>query len=152
MREFFLHIFRFSVSVVCSAGLFFQSVLGFSKTAWPQGDCNGSCSLVFYRSSQRVRILVLCCCSPPVVLLHPSNSPRLLGSSAPMLTLPIRRTFISATQNRFSSFAGLKIVIQQFGSNKKVVLNRPKALNALNLSMIRGLTPLYKVEFFQLVK
>lgn len=35
--------------------------------------------------------------------------------------------------------------MQKEGNVQKVILNRPKALNALNLPMIRKLTPLYKV-------
>lgn len=37
------------------------------------------------------------------------------------------------------------VLIQEYGGHKVVILNRPKALNSLNLEMVRLLTPLYKV-------
>lgn len=37
-----------------------------------------------------------------------------------------------------------EVLVEEHGSAKKVVLNRPKALNALSLPMIRKLTPLYR--------
>jgi len=37
-----------------------------------------------------------------------------------------------------------EVIVEENGNNKKVILNRPKAFNALNLNMIRTLTPLYE--------
>lgn len=47
---------------------------------------------------------------------------------------------------RMFSTATEDVLVQKEGNVQKVILNRPKALNALNLPMIRKLTPFYKVR------
>jgi len=58
------------------------------------------------------------------------------GRHAPsLLLLDQQRTSHSA--------AGSEVLVQPLGSGQEVVLNRPKALNALNLNMIHLMRPHY---------